>query len=138
MPYIWRYDAEQDLLYLAVEGEWETRGAGRALVAEVMAAGHWSAHLAVLIDLLRADASSAPHYADLAARIDESIHVPRPRRVAIVSPPGVTFGIGRMLEGLAPNGPAYITTFQDIETALAWLGVTAVPPLDGRCDSPGS
>lgn len=128
MPYTWRYDPEQDALHLAVEGEWEAKGAGRALVAEVMAAGHWSTQLRVVLDLRRADARTAPHYADLSARIDESIHVPRPRRIAIVSPPGATFGVARMLEELAPNGPEYIATFQDMAAALAWLGLRPLPP----------
>jgi len=58
---------------------------------------------------------------ELVAKIDEHAEVIGKKKVAMVAPKPVTFGVARQFQTMADFGPLDVEVFKDRRTALGWL-----------------
>jgi hypothetical protein len=85
-----------------------------------------SSALNLLVDLQQT--SSAPRSGEALRLLAEFLHGkfggrPEQRRIAVVAPQHLSFGLARMYEVFSACLPWEFVVFRDHEAALAWLGI---------------
>lgn len=108
------------LLSLVLTGSWPTVEEQSELRLQLVKQGQLTRQTAALLDLR--EVADLPRFSDIdaAMQLAEQQIEGLPKCVALVVLPGATFGVGRMLQSLAPAG-VDMELFEDDATARSWL-----------------
>ena len=127
MAVTFSFEPEGYLRFVMV-GDWSDAETSRATRANLGASGHWHADTRVLVDLRQAAGTTAPRFDELRDRMASWMAMPAlPARVAVLAAAGLTYGLGRVLEGLAAPHGARLRIFEDEVAAVRWLLTPGVP-----------
>lgn len=113
-------DEAPALLSFTVSGAWPTVAEQRELRRELHERGHLTRTTRVQIDVRAATSLPTFEEADAAMVAAGQLVSALPNRVALLIRPGALFGIGRMLQSLAPAG-LELELFEHEAAARAWL-----------------
>lgn len=114
---------EQDapaFLAFVLTGSWPAVQEQVEIRRQLKEHGKLSRQSVVLVDIR--DVTELPSYDDVDGAMQAAAReiMALPRRAALVVQPGATFGVGRMLQSLAPSGME-LQLFEDPEVARDWL-----------------
>lgn len=122
MPATWSLDAQGRHARLVYDGAVHDPAESLAILRGMAADGLIRQDLPLLVDLRGANMSAAPSLGQLRTRIDAALGaLPLPYRIAIVTMPGLAFGVSRMVEALLETGGGVVNVFTDDVAAGAWL-----------------
>ena len=121
-PLVTRSWFEDGVRVLCLEGAADDRNLVAALLA-LWAEDDYAYDRDELYDLsaVRADALSLDGIRALAALDPPEFRTLPLRRAAILTPPGLYYGLARMYQGLTGAFADYVGVFRDRDEALAWL-----------------
>jgi hypothetical protein len=122
MAATWSLGAQGRHARLVYDGTAHDPAESLAILRGMAADGLVRQDLPLLVDLRQADMSTAPSLGQLRTRIDAALETfPLPCRIAIVTTPGLAFGVSRMVEALLETGGGVVNVFTDEPAAVSWL-----------------
>lgn len=107
-------------LMVTMSGKWPTVQEQKGLRRQLVERGHLAPETRTLVDIRTVD--PLPRFEDVDAAMVAAEHDEGtlPKRIAFLVRPGAHFGVGRMLQSLAPPGVA-MELFEDEAAARDWL-----------------
>jgi hypothetical protein len=121
MPLTYRIDTDAQMLLIVGEGA-ITQAERLEAVREWLRDPDFRPGLNTLCDL--SAVSSAPTMAELqeiVSLVDRHSSTIGSKKLAVVAPRPVTFGVARQFQTLADDGPLDVGVFKDRRAALGWL-----------------
>jgi len=121
MPLSYRIDADAGMLLIVGEG-FITQSERLSAMETWLRDPDFRPGLNTLCDF--SEATSMPtmrELRELVAKIDEHAEAIGKKKVAMVAPKPVTFGVARQFQTMADFGPLDVEVFKDRRTALGWL-----------------